>query len=165
MSSVVTKSCADRPSESTPGIDYSLLLSGEATDGTYELMKFVAPPGAGPPPHVHRKEDESFLVIEGEMDVHVGEQPIHATGTFVHLPRGFPHRLENNSGATAVFLCWVTPANLGGFFDSFKRPWPNGPQMSEPPCEEDIGKMMAASAKHETHIMLGDPAPSGDSPH
>jgi quercetin dioxygenase-like cupin family protein len=41
-------------------------LGGDDTDGNYAIMKTVTPPQGGPPLHRHRREDESFYVLEGE---------------------------------------------------------------------------------------------------
>jgi hypothetical protein len=42
----------------------SVMLGGDQTGGTLTVMLDVAPPGAGPPPHVHSREDELFLVVD-----------------------------------------------------------------------------------------------------
>ena len=49
--------------------------------------------GAGPPLHVHDREDECFYVLEGELSVRCGGDAFAAAaGGFVFLPRGRPHR-------------------------------------------------------------------------
>ena len=42
-------------------------LEGHDTDKTLCLAVVQTPPGGGPPPHVHRRDDEAFLVLEGEI--------------------------------------------------------------------------------------------------
>jgi quercetin dioxygenase-like cupin family protein len=49
------------------GDTYTVLLSGDDTDGRYSLIDMVVPPGGGPPPHRHDFE-ESFTVVEGEIE-------------------------------------------------------------------------------------------------
>ena len=62
--------------------------SGKDTGGAYALTDSVVPPGGGPPPHLHHREDEAFWVLEGELEVTVGETTFRAgAGSFVHLPR------------------------------------------------------------------------------
>jgi len=56
-----------------------LKASQRSTDGA--LTVFEASVGAGPPLHVHDREDECFYVLDGEL-----------SGSFVFLPRGRPHR-------------------------------------------------------------------------
>jgi len=41
-------------------------LSGKDTGGAYAVMENVTQPKAGPPLHVHHREDEGFFVIEGD---------------------------------------------------------------------------------------------------
>src|SRR3712207_2731996 len=71
--------------------------TGEDTGGAYLLTDSVVPPQGGPPPHVHNREDEAFWVLEGELEVSVGESGFRAgAGSFVHLPRGVPHSFRNS---------------------------------------------------------------------
>ena len=39
---------------------YRFLAVGEDTDGRYAVWEAIVPPGGGPPPHVHSREEESF---------------------------------------------------------------------------------------------------------
>jgi len=60
------------------------------------MAEVSVPPGGGPPPHVHHREDESFHVIEGTLTVQVGEKILNASaGDFVYLPRGIGHSFKN----------------------------------------------------------------------
>ena len=52
------------------GDTYTVLLSGEDTNGSYCLIDMHIPPGGGPPPHRHDFE-ESFVVLEGEIEGHL----------------------------------------------------------------------------------------------
>src|ERR1700688_4104640 len=49
------------------GDTYTILLSGDDTNGRYCLIDMHIPPGGGPPPHRHDFE-ESFTVLEGEIE-------------------------------------------------------------------------------------------------
>jgi quercetin dioxygenase-like cupin family protein len=145
-----------RPEESILGIGYKLLIAGVETGGAYELMLFVVPPGAGPPPHAHAREDESFYIVAGEFEVLVGGQTQRLkAGDFVHLPRGVPHAFRNVGDTMGRFLCYVVPGQLEGFFAAFARAWPT--DMEHPPVvsDDDIGKLMAAAAKYEIQIFTG----------
>ena len=42
--------------------------TGEQTQGAYSVIEQRMPEGSGPPPHVHPFEDETFWVMEGEID-------------------------------------------------------------------------------------------------
>ena len=144
-----------RPTESILGIGYSLLVGGAQTDGAYDLMLFEAPPGIGPPPHVHTQEDELFYVVDGAIEVLRGDETLQLeAGDYVCLPRNVVHAFQNNGQATARFLCWVTPGRLEAFFDAFKREWPADEDAPPPPNEEDISKMLAAAEKYGIEIRM-----------
>ena len=49
------------------GDTYTVLLSGDDTDGRYCLIDMHIPPGGGPPPHRHDFE-ETFVLLEGQME-------------------------------------------------------------------------------------------------
>ena len=51
---------------------YRFLATGEDTNGKYAMWEAVVPPGGGPPPHVHSREEEGFYVLEGEIKLTVG---------------------------------------------------------------------------------------------
>ena len=49
---------------------YRFLATGEDTNGKYALWEAIVPPGGGPPPHVHSREEEGFYILEGEITLH-----------------------------------------------------------------------------------------------
>ena len=54
-------------SVSLVGDVYRFLATGDETDGRYAMLEAIVPPGGGPPPHIHSREEESFYVLEGEI--------------------------------------------------------------------------------------------------
>src|SRR4051794_36497776 len=61
--------------------------TSQDTGGAYFLMEQLIAPGHGPRPHVHRREEEAFYVVQGQFDFQVGSQHIKAmTGAFVVSP-------------------------------------------------------------------------------
>jgi mannose-6-phosphate isomerase-like protein (cupin superfamily) len=71
---------------------YRFLATGEDTDGRYALWEAIVPPGGGPPPHVHSREEEGFYILEGEITLQIGGERLVATpGTFANMPVGTPH--------------------------------------------------------------------------
>ena len=77
--------------------------TGEQTGGAFGLIDNLMPAGFASPYHMHRNEDESFYVVEGEMTFYVGEERVKAEpGAFVYGPRGVPHGFEvDGTAATA----------------------------------------------------------------
>src|ERR1700690_4447843 len=77
---------------------YRFLATGEDTNAKYALWEAIVPPGGGPPPHVHSREEEGFYILEGEITFHVGDKRIVVTaGMFANMPVGTPHSFTNES--------------------------------------------------------------------
>jgi quercetin dioxygenase-like cupin family protein len=67
-------------------------VHGRDTGGTMSVVIAGADPGKGPPPHVHHREDETFYVLEGEVEGFCGDRKFKLTpGTTAFLPRNIPH--------------------------------------------------------------------------
>lgn len=99
------------------GTTYRLLATAADTGGSYSLIEIALQPGGfGPAPHVHREEDESFYVLEGELDLRVGDVSVRGTpGAFVFVPRGTAHSFANVGSTIGRLLAAHLPA-LDGFF-------------------------------------------------
>jgi quercetin dioxygenase-like cupin family protein len=88
----------------------------EQTGGAFGLIDNVLPAGFSSPYHVHRNEDESFYVVEGEMTFYVGEERVKAgPGAWLYGPREIPHGFEVEGTAPARILLRNTPAGFEGF--------------------------------------------------
>src|SRR5213080_4523990 len=74
---------------------YRFLATGADTDGKYALWEAIVPPGGGPPPHVHSREEEGFYVLDGEITFTMGDQRLVAgAGVFANMPIGTPHSFK-----------------------------------------------------------------------
>ena len=73
-----------------------VLADSDSTDGLYGLVEMIeVPAGDMPPLHVHRSEDEGFLLLEGEMSLFLpGREIALKPGEFVLAPRGVPHAYQ-----------------------------------------------------------------------
>src|SRR5450432_2548869 len=81
---------------------YRFLATGDDTNGKYAMWEAIVPPGGGPPPHVHSREEEGFYILEGEITVTVGEKRIVATAGFsANVSVGTLHSFKNESGRPA----------------------------------------------------------------
>src|SRR5271156_6607612 len=106
---------------------YRFLATGKETNGKYAIWEAIVPPGGGPPPHVHSREEEGFYVLEGEITIHIGGQRLLATaGMFANMPVGTPHSFKNESDRTARMLISVAPAGLEQMFFEFGVPVAQG---------------------------------------
>ena len=77
-----------------------------------------------PPLHVHRHDDETFYVLEGEVTLFVaGEQTVLDAGQAALAPRDVPHayRVESEE---ARWLVIATPAGFDAFVREVAEPAP-----------------------------------------
>ncbi|HET7574876.1 MAG TPA: quercetin 2,3-dioxygenase [Solirubrobacterales bacterium] len=131
----------------------------EDTGGAFGLVESRIAAGASPPLHVHRREDESFFVIEGEVRFRCGDEEFLAgPGSFVFLPRGVPHTFVVEGDRDAHVLTLMTPGGGERFFLDGGRP-PEGPGLP-PPGPPDVERMQRAAARYESEI-LGPPLRAG----
>ncbi|WP_033296221.1 cupin domain-containing protein [Amycolatopsis jejuensis] len=104
---------------------YTILVSGEQTNGRYCLIDMQVPPGGGPPPHRHDFE-EMFTLIEGQLRFTFrGEETIVNAGETVNVPANAPHFFHNISDKPARMYCMCTPAGQEEFFLRVADPVPS----------------------------------------
>ena len=128
------------------GDTYTILLSGKDTNGRYCLIDMFVPPGGGPPPHRHDFE-ESFTVLEGEIEiVFRGEKSTLRTGGTVNIPANAPHQFQNKSEKPARLLCICSPAGQEEFFIEVGIPVAS---RTTPPPQLDEAAQQALKAKIE----------------
>jgi quercetin dioxygenase-like cupin family protein len=132
-----------------PGDHYTFLVTGEESGGAYFAMEALVPPGGGPPPHLHTREDETFYLLEGEIEFRLGDDVVTAgPGDFVNVPRGTVHSFFNASTATARMILTFTPAGMEHFFLETLDPAPNG--ATEVPANTDdvAARYVEAAPRH-----------------
>ena len=93
-----------------PGERFCIRVPATATDGAYSVVEIVASPGDSTPLHVHEKEDEYVLVLEGTARIVLGEKTLEATaGETVEMKRGIPHAWGNPTEEPTRLLITATP--------------------------------------------------------
>lgn len=134
------------------GDRYTFLLTGKETNGEFALLDFFVPPGGGPPPHLHTREDEVFYVLEGELTVNVNGTPVVLkAGETAHAVKNVRHFFRNESSAPVRFLCLVVPAGLEEFFAEVGDPL--NPDGSIPaPGPDQIGRIIEAAPRYGVQI-------------
>ena len=69
-----------------------LKATGDLTGGRFAAMELLAPKGFASPIHIHRAEDEFFVVLSGEVRVQHGDAVMEAVaGSVVYGPRDVAH--------------------------------------------------------------------------
>jgi quercetin dioxygenase-like cupin family protein len=130
----------------------SVLLGGEQTGGKLAVMFDITPPGGGPPLHVHSREDELFLVVEGRISYFAdGRWTEVAPGGAVFLPRGSTHCYRNVGTTPSKHWILATPSGFEKFFARCAEEFckPGGPQMSR----------IVEICQEQGIQLLGDPPP------
>ena len=73
----------------------------------------VPPHSEGPEPHIHKEEDDSFYILEGELELeHDGEKVAATKGTFVLVQPGVLHTFRNTTDEPARVLNVHSPAGF-----------------------------------------------------
>jgi hypothetical protein len=107
------------------------------------------PPGGGPPPHIHTREDETFYLLEGQIEFLLGEETIVAgAGDFVNVPRGTVHRFRNTGTETARMVLTFTPAGIERWFEETLEPAPNGAEDAPDNIDEVGARYVAAAPRY-----------------
>lgn len=143
-----------------PGDVYTLLATGKDTGEAYFQFEAVVPGGGGPPPHIHHREDESFYLVKGELEIRLGDRTVLAkSGDFVNIPKGTAHSFKNVGNDTATMLITFVPA---GFEKYFEEVFPRADRSKSPPptTPELIERMKAAATKHHLEFVRAAPTPS-----
>jgi quercetin dioxygenase-like cupin family protein len=84
--------------EGTAGERIAVRLSSTNTNGAYAIVESVAAPGCSPPMHLHRNEEEHFVVLAGTYRILIEDKVFDApVGTSVTVPRGSRHSWRNIS--------------------------------------------------------------------
>mgnify|MGYP001166121467 CR=1 FL=1 len=134
---------------------YRFLATGEDTNGRYAQWEAIVPPGGGPPPHVHSREEEGFYVLEGEITFQIGDQRVVATtGMFANMPVGTPHSFKNETQRPARMLILVAPAGLEKMFFEVGVAVTQGATSAPPPDKAEIERLLAAAPRYGIEIKL-----------
>jgi quercetin dioxygenase-like cupin family protein len=92
-------------------------LTAADTAGSLGLVRASVPPGGGPAPHVHAGTDETFYLIDGELEFLDGDRVFTAhAGDAVFIARGTTHRFHNAGLVHASMLFFYTPGGAEQLF-------------------------------------------------
>ena len=122
------------------------------TGGTLGLVEASLYQGFGPPLHVHRREDEAFYVIEGEIRFRRAEEEFLAgPGSWVWGPRDIAHTFKVES-EHARGLILVTPGGFERIFEVGGLPVSESP---EPPVQQYDPEHAVAISKQFDFEVIG----------
>ena len=109
--------------------------TADETAGQLTIVEITAPPGLQVPLHVHRRDDEGFWILEGNVTFEVGGATIEArAGDYAFGPRNIPHRYTvGNDGCRMLFI--MVP---GGLEDLIRETGEPAPSRTVPPLPEPL---------------------------
>ena len=130
-------------------------ITPEDTRGAYTVTEVLAPSGHQPSPHVH-DEDESVLVLEGELTVHTNDgATVLRPGHSGHVPAGEPHTVQVTSSEPVRAVIVTSGPGFVGFIRGAGRPAEREalPVLDGPP---DVA-LLAREAQRNGTALLGPP--------
>lgn len=131
------------------GVRVTIRADAKMTGGGYAAFEDLVLPGQGPPLHTHTKEDETMYVIEGELEVVLGDKTYTARpGDFAHMARGVPHRFRNKTDKPARMLLTYSPGGFEQWFLDIGTPV--GDPAEKPPAvaPADVEKAIKAAERY-----------------
>ncbi|MBO9097682.1 MULTISPECIES: cupin domain-containing protein [unclassified Rhizobium] len=137
------------------GVVMRVLLTSEDTGGQFTMIEGTMPPEGDGGLHVHRDEDESMTLLEGALDVTVGDVNFRLeAGQSYFAPRGVPHRLRNTGTLPARGLLVTTPGGFDSFVARAGIPVHNGVvPILPPPSPEGMGALLELAAQYGITVL------------
>jgi quercetin dioxygenase-like cupin family protein len=121
-----------------------VLLDGKQTGEKFTAFLNIAPPGCGPGPHYHDREDEWFYVVQGRVSFLMnGSWTDLFPGDCVYSPRGSVHGFKNNTDQPIRVFINIAPAGFEHFFAEAAEEW------ARP--EPDMNRLAALDEKYGLH--------------
>ena len=114
------------------GDQQTIKLRGKDTNGLFTLIEELNDPGTMIPPHIHENEDEIFKVLEGEMELTVGDNTtVLKAGDLAFGPRGVPHSWKIIGDKKAKVILSVFPAGIEYMFEDLSKLPPGPPDFEK----------------------------------
>jgi quercetin dioxygenase-like cupin family protein len=111
-----------------PGIGVVFKIDGEDSGGALSIVEHPFEVGALVPPHVHTREDEFSIVLEGEIGFRSEDQEVVlGPGGYIVKPRGEVHAMWNAGKTPARMIEVISPAGFESLFREFADLTDSGP--------------------------------------
>jgi quercetin dioxygenase-like cupin family protein len=103
------------------GKPLAFLVTGEDSKHTC-MFEWTVPAGFSTGLHVHRVQEETFYVLDGECEWQIGDQLVCAKpGAYVFIPPGVPHNIGNASDKPARMIMTVSPPGHEHYFEELAQ--------------------------------------------
>ena len=89
-----------------------IVVGKESTASEYVISNGVIAPGAFIPDHYHKWEDQTFHIIEGQLEAKIGDT-VHLLGpcNTAQCPRGVSHFMKNVGQTPAKLISYIFPGD------------------------------------------------------
>ena len=139
---------SDQPNDTwlqvTLGERLRIRVTSAQTMQAYSVIEVVADPHNGVPLHIHTEEEEHFIVLDGTLDIAVGNRRWNAAaGSCVTVKRGEPHAWCNPSVRPLHMLVVFSPGRIEGLFRAAAG-------------VDDVDKIAAIAGRYGTQL-IGPP--------
>ena len=109
------------------GVGVVFKVPGDVTGGSVSIVEHPVLPRTLVPPHVHHREDELSIVLEGRFGVRIGTDEFDAgPGAYVLKPKGIPHAFWNATDEPARLIELIWPAGFETFFGELAAAYRDG---------------------------------------
>jgi quercetin dioxygenase-like cupin family protein len=135
---------------------WTMKATAEETNGAFILVEDRMTEGKMTPLHTHPKQDETLIVLEGEILLYAEgrEHRVGPRGVAVAL-RGVPHAFMVTS-ESALILTLQTPGSGEAFYREASEPSTEETDAGRPP---DFDRLRAAAQRHPDIIEILGPPP------
>jgi hypothetical protein len=110
------------------------------------------------PLHIHPDSDETMIVLEGQILMHIdgAEHAVGAGGVAV-APRGVPHAFKRTSADGTRLLCLHTPGCCQAFYGDASEPEGTPDHPAGHPGPVDMARVQASAQRNGGIEILGPP--------
>jgi quercetin dioxygenase-like cupin family protein len=103
-----------------PGVGVDFKIEAAETAGALAIVEHPFAVGALVRPHVHTREDEISIVLEGTIGFRSEDtEVVLGPGGYIIKPRGQVHAMWNAGQVPARMIEIISPAGFEGFFGGF----------------------------------------------
>lgn len=132
--------------------------TAEETGGAFLLFEDRMGHGKVTPLHSHPDSDETMIVLEGEIVMHLdGEEHIVSAGGIASAPRGIPHAFKVSGIDGARFLCLHTPGCCQAFYWDASEPVSTDDERGIEAGPVDMSRVQASARANGGITILGPP--------
>lgn len=132
--------------------------TAEETNGAFLLFEDRMDHGKVTPLHIHPDSDETMIVLEGEILMHLdGAEHTVGAGGIVSAPRGVPHAFMVSGADGARLLCLHTPGCCQAFYWDASEPVASDDNRSVDAGPLDMSRVQASATKNGGIEILGPP--------